>query len=48
MRRVLLTAHTSAHLLARAYPYSDSVIDKITDTAIVVDTICRLAAEPRK
>jgi DNA-binding NarL/FixJ family response regulator len=48
VRRILLTAHTSAHLLGRAYPYSDSILDKIVDSEILCETICRLADEPRK
>jgi CheY-like chemotaxis protein len=47
-RRILLTGHTSGHLLERAAAYADAVLDKILSREIISETICRLAIEPRK
>ena len=46
MRRVLLTAHTSAQLIISGV--ADEVLDKMLDSNVIADTICRLAKEPRQ
>lgn len=45
MRRVLLTAHTSADLVIS--DVADEVLDKMLDSGVIADTVCRLAKERR-
>jgi DNA-binding NtrC family response regulator len=46
MRRVLLTAHTSADLIVSGV--ADEVLDKVLDQQTIADTVCRLAKTPRE
>ncbi len=45
MRRALLTAYTSAELIISGV--ADEVLDKMLDSSVIAETVCRLAKEPR-